>query len=204
MASDDRWADAQRLESWAGEVRVNLIRLGALIAFYGRHLVNVYLYRDDPTIAGSYHQAVTAVVLAWAAGLLGLHACLTRRWVPPALKYLATAWDTVLLTVVLIIGRDPMSTLSVLYFLVIAAAPLRLSLPLVYFATGAAAAGYLFFLGYVRFWLQLPEEQRLSRPRQVVFLLALSVAGFLAGQVVRQARRLVAGYPVTVADARGG
>ena len=27
MANDDAWADAQRLEGWAGEVRVNLVRL---------------------------------------------------------------------------------------------------------------------------------------------------------------------------------
>jgi hypothetical protein len=202
MPAPDPWADAQRIESWAGEVRVNLIRLVALVGFYGHHLVNVYLYRDDPSVAGRYHTAVTALVLAWASGVLVLHVCLTRRWVPPWLKYAATAWDLVLITALLVLGRDPRSMLSVLYFLVIGAAALRLSLPLVYAATLGALAAYLFFLGYVRFWLELPAEQRLPRPQQVVFLLGLAVAGLLAGQGVRQARRLLAGYPVIVADSQ--
>ena len=40
------WTNAQRLEGWAGEIRVNLIRLVALVAFYGNHLVNVFLGHD--------------------------------------------------------------------------------------------------------------------------------------------------------------
>src|SRR5262249_29793345 len=204
MPAPDPWADAQRIESWAGEVRVNLVRLVALLAFYGHHLVNVYVSRDDPSVAGRYHTAVTALVLAWAAGVLVLHYCLSRRWLPTWLKYAATAWDLLLITALLVLGRDPKSTLSVLYFLVIVAAALRLSLPLVYAATLGAGAAYLFFLGYARFWLELPAEQRLPRPQQIVFLLGLVVTGLLAGQVVRQARRLLAGYPVVVADTKEG
>jgi len=137
-------------------------------------------------------------VLAWSVLVLLLYFCLARRWVPVALKYLATSWDIVLITLLLLLTRDPKTTLAVLYFLVVAAAALRLSLPLVYFTSLGTMAAYLYFLGYVRYWLQLPAEQRLSRPQQVVFLLALGTAGLLAGQLVRQARRLVAGYPVTV------
>jgi hypothetical protein len=88
--------------------------------------------------------------------------------------------------------------LAVLYFLVIVAAPLRLSLALVWAATLGTMAGYAFFLGYVRWRLELPIEQRLSRPQQVVFLLALGAAGLLAGQFVRQCRRLVRGTPLPV------
>jgi hypothetical protein len=200
--ADDAWADARRIESWAGEVRVNLIRLAAMIVFYGQHLVNLYLFRDEPTIGGAYHTSVTALVLAWSLLVLLLYFCLARRWVPPALKYFATTWDILLITLLLLLTRDPKTMLAVLYFLVVAAAVLRLSLPLVYFTTLGTMAAYLYFLGYVRYWLQLPAQQRLSRPQQIVFLLALGTAGLLAGQVVRQARRLVAGYPVTVRQPR--
>jgi hypothetical protein len=72
---------------------------------------------------------------------------------------------------------------------------LRLSRGLVWATTLASTAGYLVFLGYLRFWLQLPDAERLSRPNQVVFLLGLMVAGLLAGQSVRQARRLARGIP---------
>ena len=87
-----------------------------------------------------------------------------------------------------------------MYFLVIAAAPLRLSLPLVVVATAGSIAAYAFFLGYVRFWLEIPKEQRLPRANQFIFVVALGAAGLLAGQVVRQARRLAGGYPVVVEE----
>jgi hypothetical protein len=200
MRNEEQWADARRIEAWAGEVRVNLIRLAALVAFYGHHLVNVYLINDDPSLRGTYHVRVTLLVLAWAVGVLALHLCLSRRWVPPGLKYVATAWDTILITGVLILGNDPRSMLAVLYFLVVAAAALRLSLPLVYATALGSMAAYLVFLGYVKYVLELAPDQRLSRPQQIVFLLALGASGILAGQRVRQARRLVEGYPVKVTD----
>jgi hypothetical protein len=200
MEDNTSWSDSQRLEAWAGEVRVNLFRLAAIVGFYGHHLVNVFLIGDDPTAAGNFHLAVTLLVLAWGLAVLVLYVCLSRRWVPPALKYVATAWDLLLVTALLIVDGDPKSMLAALYFLVIAAAALRLTLPLVYAATLGAMAGYAIFLGYVRFFLETPAAQRLARPQQIVFLLALGGAGILAGQMVRQIRRVVAGYPVTVED----
>jgi hypothetical protein len=79
---------------------------------------------------------------------------------------------------------------------VIAAAALRLSFGLLYLAALGSMAGFMGVQAYARFWLQLPDAERLSRPQQFVVLLALGVAGLLAGQFVRQARRLVLGYPV--------
>lgn len=196
MPADPIWRAAQRLEGFAGEARVNLIRLVALVAFYGHHLINVFLIRDNPSLQGAYHTVVTSLVLAWALAVLVIHYCLMRRWVPPALKYVVTVWDILLITTLLMIGGDGRSMLAVLFFLVIVAAPLRISLPLVWMATLGTMAGYAFFLGYVRWRLELPPDQRLSRPQQMVFVLALGAAGLLAGQFVRQCRRLVRGSPV--------
>ena len=201
MNGDNRWADTQRLEGWAGEVRINLFRLAAVLAFYGHHLINVYVIDDDPSRKGDYHAAVTLVVLAWTLLILGLYWCLKRRWVPPTLKYAATAADLVLITALLVIGADAKTTLTDLYFLVIAAAALRLDLPLVYTATLTAMICYASFLGYVKWVLELPDAQRPSRPQQLIALLALGAAGILAGQVVRQARRLVDGQVLIVEDA---
>lgn len=201
MSDANRWAGARRIEEWAGETRVNLVRLAALLVFYAHHLYNVY-FGDDPSVAGPFHLAVTALVLAWSGEVVVLYLCLARRWVPPWLKYAATAADLVLATSLLMVvagvTHDAQSWLATLYVLVIAAAPLRLSLPLIYFTTLGSMAAYGFFLGYVKYWLVL--EQRLSRPNQVIFALVLGAAGILAGQMVRQARRLTAGYPVTVEE----
>jgi hypothetical protein len=190
---ESRWTSAQRLEAWAGEMRVNVFRLAAVVLFYANHLVNVYLTRDQ-AIPAAYHAAVSALVLAWAVGIVAVHLCLVRRWVPPALKYITTGWEIMLITALVVIGQEPRTMLAILFFLVIAASGLRLSLPLVYVATLGSMAGYLFFLGYIRYWLQAPVEQRVPRPQQIVVLLGLGALGILAGQAVRQARRIAEGY----------
>src|SRR6516164_6701012 len=135
MNDAQAWSDARRLESWAGEARLNLIRLVAVAAFYGYHLLDAYVLRDDPSLHGSYHMQVSVLALAWAVGALTLQLYLVNRWVPAALKYIATGWDLVMITTLLMINRDPHSMLSVLYVVVIAAAALRLCLVLIYVAT---------------------------------------------------------------------
>ena len=63
--SDGPEAALVRSEAWAGEVRINLIRLAALVFFYARHLSSVYLFKDDPDMTAARHAAVTAIVLLW-------------------------------------------------------------------------------------------------------------------------------------------
>jgi hypothetical protein len=198
---------AKRAESWAGEVRLNLVRLAALLGFYGYHLVNVFLSRDDPSLASPYHVSVTALVMVWSVGVVVLWLYLSRHWAPPALKYVVTAWDALLITTLLVLaaappgpqGGAPRSPLVILYFLVIAAAPLRLSLRLVYAATLVTLAAYGFLLGHYAFFVVGAERYyaepswRIPRTQEVIFALGLLGAGALAGQVVRQARRLLEG-----------
>ncbi len=208
VMTDPRWADRARLEAWAGEARVNRIRVTAVVVFYAYHLLNVFvLSRDDPTIRGRYHLAVTAAVFAW--GMLGLlaYACVSRRWVPPWLKYATTAADITLLTGMLsLTGDAPKSSLVVIYLLIIAAAPLRASLRLVYFTTLGSIAGYLFLVGVYAYWLVGYEryysrpELRIPRTQQVIFVLALGAAGMTAAQVVRQMRQIATGYVVKVRE----
>jgi hypothetical protein len=212
MNSDDSsWAAARRIESWAGEVRVNLIRLAAILAFYGYHLLNYYVIKDDPTLTPDYHTAATSLVLAWSCAVVLLHFCLTHRYNPAWLKYAATVWDALIITALLILPGDyrtvgPRSPLVALYFLLIAAAPLRLSLHVVYVATFAAMGGYLIALGYYAYVLvgyhkyYSDPAVRISRTQEVILLLALGAAGLLAGQVVRQMRRVAEGYPVSVGE----
>jgi hypothetical protein len=206
--SEDRWTDACRLEAWAGEVRVNLLRAGALIVFYAHHLINVWT--GDPTLTPAYNAAVTAIVFAWVLAVFVLHVCLSRRRVPPALKYFATSWDLALITALLIASPDgPRSPLLFLYFVVLAAAPLRLSLALVQVTTFATWAAALVALGHYVFfrvgrdaYYADDSPYRIPRTSEVLFLLATGAAGLFAGQVVRQARRLVRGYPVAVEEPR--
>jgi hypothetical protein len=209
--SDERWADAQRLEAWAGEVRVNLIRAVALLVFYGHHLLVVYVYGGDRSEqAVLYHAEVTVIALAWAAALFLLHICLIQRWVPPGLKYAATFWDITMISALLMASPDgPRSPLLYLYFVVLATAPLRLSLHLVYAATLGVMAAALIVMGYYVFfrvgqeaYYAADSPYRIARSSEIIFLLAVGTAGLFAGQVVRQARRIVRGYPVLVEEPR--
>lgn len=202
MAPEQRWTDMQRLEGWVGESRVNLIRLAAILLFYSHHLINVIFFPATLDLPANYHALVTLLVFSWALVVVLLHLCLSRRWNPPFLKYVVTLWDIVFITLILLLGQDTRSMLPVLFFLVIVAAALRLSLRLVYVASLASIAAFLFYLGHFRYWQQLPEEQMLERPQQIIVILTLAATGFLAGQVVRQAQRLVQGYPVIVVEGK--
>lgn len=206
---DDRWENARRLEAWAGETRVNLIRAVALVVFYGHHLLNVYVFKNAAA-GGLFHVKVTAIVIAWAAAAGALYFSLSRRWLPPALPFVATAWDLAMVTALIVVSPEgPRSPLIFLYFPVVAASALRLSLPLVWAATLGAWAAAAIALGYWVFirWgteayyaNQAPDHPRIDRAAEVIFLLALGTVGLFAGQAVRQARRLVLGYPVIVEE----
>jgi hypothetical protein len=196
--------NVRRVEAWASEVRVNLIRLAALLVFYSHHLINIYLYRDDPSLTPDYVRGVTAIVVAWACLVVLMHVALSRRWLPAWLPYAAACGDVGLVTALLTVG-DVRSPLIVLYWLVIATTPLRLSLLLVVATTAATMFGYLIALGHYAY-MQIgaaayyaDAARRVPRVHQGIVLLGLLTAGALAGQAVRQARRLVDGYPVTVA-----
>jgi hypothetical protein len=205
----DAWDDVRRLEEWAGEVRVNLIRLIGIVLFYGRHLVHYLVAASDSPVRGAYHLRVTWLAVAWAAAVVLIQFQLARRVVPAWLKYVTAAWDLFLVTVLCMIAGGPSSPLVLLYFLVIAMAPLRLSLRLVYATTAGAIAGYLSLLAYYA-WFKVgyqkyysTPELRIPRSEEAIYVLALLVAGLLAGQVVRQARRIASGYPVTVSSGEG-
>ncbi len=192
-ATDDRLA----VERWAGEVRVNLIRLTALIAFYAYHLFDVYQNRDNPAYSPDYRASVAAVAFAWAGVIVLAHAWLRRRRLPPALPVLTTLADAALVTALVTVSGGPKATpLVLLYLLVVAASPLRLSLRLVYLATLAAVLGYLIALGHYVFVrigtaaYYADPAVRIPRPQEAITLLAILTSGLLAGQAVRQAMRL--------------
>jgi hypothetical protein len=191
------WLDVRRPEAWAGEVRVNLIRLLAIVVFYARHLIEFYLASADAPVRGPYHARVTVIVLTWATVAVVLHLILFRRLLPRAFPYAAVLLDMLMTTLLCCVAGGPRTPLVALYFAIVASAALRLSLRVVYMSTLAAIGGYLFVVGYYawrvigidRYYATL--ELRIPRGEQAILVLALLVTGLFAGQSVRQARRLV-------------
>jgi len=203
---DIQWEDTQRLESWAGETRLNLVRLAAIAVFYGRHLIEFVASPAGAPARGVYHLQITWLCLMWVAAAVVLHVRLRRRWMSASLKYFTTAYDAVMITIVCALAGGPKTPLILLYFPLIAAAPLRLSLRLVYFATACAAAGYLIVLGHYAWYVigfhkyYATPELRIPRSQEAIVVLALGACGVMAGQVVRQMRRIASRYPVVAVD----
>jgi hypothetical protein len=189
------WEDARRVEAWAGEIRVNLFRCLAVVAFYGHHLLRMYVYHTPSGPSPEYHRIVNGLVFAWVATILALHRALEERQVPAWLKYLVLLADTLLVTLLLMVSGGPRSPLCVLYFLIVAASALRLSLRFVWSATIGCLLGYLLVVGHT---IRTQPELRISHRDQVIYMLALGGVGVLAGQSVRQARRLIRGSDVVV------
>lgn len=189
MSADPVWGGAEFVERWVGEVRVNFLRIAAITAFYAWHLVN-YL-RHDPDLTPRLHFALTAVCLVWGIGALALHAALIRRLAPPALRYGAIAVDALMATTVLLVADGPASPMVVAYFLVVGSAALRLDLRAVWLAVALSVAGYATLCGQAK-WRR--PEVAVPRREQVTFVLGLGCAGLIAGQAVRQARRLARDY----------
>lgn len=201
-----QWIDAQRIEQFAGEIRVNRIRLAAIVVFYVRHLIDVYVAKQQAA-GGTYHLAVTTIVVAWTLFATTLHWRLARRRIGEATKFIAAGCDLLMVTAIAVAAGGARTPLVLLYFVIIATAPLRLSLPLVYFTTIGSCLCYLFLLAYYAWYVvgfdryYATPALQIPRSTEAIFALSLIACGVLAGQVVRQARRLTIGHPVSAEEA---
>jgi hypothetical protein len=209
--ADRQWFIIGRWQEYDGESRANLLRIIGIGAFYAIHLLNYYglqlrwLQVPQQQRAAEIHAGVTALAVAWTFVALGILLCLRRRIFPTWLKFVATACDVVLLTAILLAAGGAHSPVVVAYFVVIALAGLRFSLHLVWCATLGSMAGYLFLLGYEKYFLRaestVPLENPVPRYHQLMFLLALALTGIVLGQVIRRVRNLAEEYAARLAAA---
>ena len=191
---DRQWFIVGRWQEYEGEGRANLLRIAGVGAFYCVELVNYY----TGVVDRPFHQAVTALAFAWAMVALGVLFCLGQHIFPASLKFASTAADIMLLTAVLTVADGPKSPLIVAYFLLIVLATVRFSLRLIWFASGGAMAGYLFLLGYAKWFTE--RDLRVPRYHQALFLLALALTGVVLGQVIRRVRKMATEYAARVAS----
>lgn len=79
----------------------------------------------------------------------------------------------------LLVADSPRSPLIIGYFLIIILATLRFNLPLIRFAAAVSILGYLFLLGYARWFTN--REINVPRYHQIIVLLALVLTGVVLG-----------------------
>ena len=197
---DRQWYIAERWQEYEGERRANLLRIIAIGSFYIVHLLNYHGLRigvlrlaDAGDVSREFHVQVTLLAVAWTMLAVGTLLCLRQRIFPRWLKLFSTGADIVLLTAILYVSNGPQSPLVLGYPLIIVLATLRLSLPLVRFATAGSMLAYVCLLGCAK-WPQTFGwgDVDLSVPRyeQLIVLLALALTGIILGQVVRRVRHL--------------
>jgi hypothetical protein len=204
--ADRQWFIVGRWQEYEGEARANVLRIIGIAAFYLVELVNYHGLRlgfiEMPKVVDqSFHQAVTALAVAWTMVALGVLFCLRQRVFPALLKFISTGCDIVLLTGILIVADGPRSPLVVGYFLVITLSTLRFNLPLIRFAAVGSMAGYLFLLGYAK-WFAV-RDVRVPRYHQIIFLLGLALTGIVLGQVIRRVRGLANEYAARIEPTQG-
>lgn len=192
------WHVVRRVWSYRGEERANFMRILGIACFYVIELINRYGlnlgFVEFPPVEGvdqRFHAAVTALAVAWIASALGVLIMMRSRRFPPALKYITTTVDVVLLTSILLIADGPESPLIITYFIILATAPLRFSAPLVRYTTAATIFGYVILLGDA--WLRRPET-RVPRYEQVMTVLALALTGFALMELMRALREAAEAY----------
>lgn len=206
------WYIAQRWQAYEAESRANLLRIIAIGAFYLVHLwsyfgsqgwlpnYGILQLADSGEIGKRFHLLVTLLAVAWAMLAMGILLALQQRIFPRWLPYFSTACDIVLLTSIVCLGGMARSPLIVGYFLVLILATLRLSLPLIWFATAACGLAYLCVQGCAKWPEQLgftkllgasAADLRVPRYQQLIVLVAIVMAGVMLGQVVRRVRQLM-------------
>lgn len=188
-AAERSWFIVSRWQEYAGESRANLLRVTALVAFYGVQLYQYLVLEERSEAARAFQRETTLIVAAWSLVALAVLVCLQRRTFPAALKYLSTAADVILLTLLARAGQGANGPLVHVYYLILALAALRYSLGLIWFASLLSMAGYLALVGGADpAWFD--AEHSTPVIDQLVMLTSLALTGVVLGQVVRRVKAL--------------
>jgi len=177
-------------ESWAGEIRVNYIRLVAIALFYGQHVLHAII-AGSSSFDPRYHLRATMLALTWSMLVIAVYVLSSKQQCPPYLKFLATAYDILMIALTIKLTEGYLGVWNMLYLLPITATALRHSLKLAYFATGLAIATYLCSLGFYMYWHVGAAKYcgDLQTTDLAVVVLSMLTTGLLSGQTIRQARR---------------
>ena len=191
---EPKWTKELDWESWGGEIRVNFIRLTAILMFYGQHLLHLITAESSASNA-NYHLRATVLSLTWGLLVIAVYVMARSQQNPPYMKYITTAYDILMIAATVKLTEGYLGVWNMIYLLPITATALRHSLRLVYFATGLAIVAYVASLSFYIFW-HLGTDKYWGDPSLqirttdfAVVILSMLTTGLLVGQTVRQARR---------------
>jgi eukaryotic-like serine/threonine-protein kinase len=178
----------QRFWAWTRRQPALAVRLIGLGVFLGVEWTN-YLLGE---LERPFHIKVNALLLLWILITIGCKIFLDRgRWLLPG-RYLWGLSDSLLLTMVLLIGDGVMSPILIGYPLLIIIAGLWFRVGFVWFVTGLSLLSY--GLLTVVFYCGAPPPQFSSYSRHIVFAVGLAILGGIVAYLCHRVQTLTRLY----------
>ena len=187
------WHIASRWQEFEGEMRATLLRSFLVVLFYSVQLVH-FLSLDQ--IADSdrvFHRQVTLAAVAWLFLSLAIVIALKGGFMPPLLKYVTTAIDLALVTLLAWLGHGSTSPLVVALFLVLVLSAIRFRIGLIWFASLGAMICYLILVASTdKTWFDSDHTTPILT--QAITLCSLGATGVVLGQIVRASRTMASAF----------
>lgn len=187
--SENAWHIANRWQEFAGEMRSAVLRAVLVVVFYSIQLAHFCMMEQATDADRFFHRSVTFASAAWLMISMAVLIALRGGFMPPALKYIVTAMDLILVTLLAWLGHRAESPLVTALFLVVALSAIRFRIGLIWFATIGAMVCYLLLVGTSDpTWFDANHNTPLIT--QAITLCTLASTGIVLGQIVRSARSM--------------
>ena len=184
------WFVFQRIQDVKSASRINLLRIVAILVFYGIVLTR-YITNDAPeadSVFTDYMWSSTRICGAWLFASVFVWIALYLRAFPPIVKYVTTFCDVILLTAIISVGTKAESNLIVIYFLLVAATFMRYSVPLVLFTTACSIFGYLTLVYNTPHFWDRPEGVDFPYVEMARVVAGLCMMALIGWQLIRGCR----------------
>ena len=192
-SSSKSWHIACRWQEFDGEMRSTFLRSILVTMFYSVQVIHYLTLEQISESDRAFHRFVTFAAIGWLFLSLAIFMSLKAGYMPPILKYIATAIDLALVTLLAWLGHGPSSPLVMALFLVLAVAAIRFRIGLIWFSTLGAMACYMLLVGASdRTWFDASHVTPILT--QSITLCSLSATGIVLGQMVRATRTMATAF----------
>lgn len=192
-SSSKSWHIACRWQEFDGEMRSTFLRSILVTMFYSVQVIHFLTLEQIVESDRIFHRSVTLGAVGWLFLSLAVFMALKAGFMPPILKYIATAIDLALVTLLAWLGHGPSSPLVMALFLVMAIAAIRFRIGLIWFATLGAMACYMLLVGASdKTWFDGAHVTPILT--QAITLCSLGATGVVLGQMVRATRTMAAAF----------
>ena len=202
-ATAKSWHIASRWQEFEGEMRSAVLRALLVVVFYAIQLVHYLTLQEVAEPDRVFHRQVTMAAIGWLFLSISILIALRGGFMPPILKYISTAIDLSLVTILAWLSHGPSSPLVLALFLVLALAALRFRIGLIWFATIGAMVSYMLLVGSVdTSWFDASHATPLLT--QAITVCSIASTGIVLGQIVRTPRRMADAFLSRVGQDRKG